>query len=157
LLQDTGRAPKQVAIDLGYRGVDSDNPGMPIIHRRKYKPLTAHDKKSLKRRQAIEPLIGRALIWDWRADGPAHQPEATEIKRQAVWHRRTEHRWIPDRGGCMNSAGPASCRTSELLRATSRLRELGLRPSVLVIVRRLCPCCRRALASRVLQAAVVDI
>ena len=45
-------------VDLGYRGVDADNPGVRIIHRGKYKSLTDHEKRLLKRRQAIEPLIG---------------------------------------------------------------------------------------------------
>ena len=58
LLQDIGRSPKQVIVDLGYRGVDADNPGVQIIHRGKYKSLSDHEKKLLKRRQAIEPLIG---------------------------------------------------------------------------------------------------
>jgi len=47
-----------VIVDLGYRGVDADNPGVRIIHRGKYKLLTDHEKRLLKRRQAIEPLIG---------------------------------------------------------------------------------------------------
>ncbi|MCY7288882.1 MAG: hypothetical protein LH624_11695, partial [Cryobacterium sp.] len=58
LLQDLGRSPKQVIVDLGYRGVDADNPGVQIIHRGKYKSLDRHGKRLLKRRQAIEPLIG---------------------------------------------------------------------------------------------------
>jgi IS5 family transposase len=58
LMQDLGRAPKQVIVDLGYRGVDADNPGMEIIHRGKYKSLTKLQRKWLKRRQTIEPLIG---------------------------------------------------------------------------------------------------
>ena len=58
LLQDLGRSPKQVIVDLSYRGVDADNPGVQIIHRGKYKSLTEHEKRLLKRRQAIEPLIG---------------------------------------------------------------------------------------------------
>ena len=58
LLQDLGRSPKQVIVDLGYRGVDADNPGVQIIHRGKCKSLTDHEKRLLKRRQAIEPLIG---------------------------------------------------------------------------------------------------
>ena len=58
LMQDLGRAPKQVIVDLGYRGVDADNPGIEIIHRGKYKSLTKLQRKWLKRRQAIEPLIG---------------------------------------------------------------------------------------------------
>jgi transposase, IS5 family len=58
LMQDLGRSPKQVIVDLGYRGVDADNPGVQIIHRGKYKSLTTLQRKWLKRRQAIEPLIG---------------------------------------------------------------------------------------------------
>jgi IS5 family transposase len=58
LLQDLGRKPKQANVDLGYRGVDADNPGVQIIHRGKYKTLTALQKRWLKRRQAIEPMIG---------------------------------------------------------------------------------------------------
>ena len=58
LMQDLGRAPKQAIVDLGYRGVDADNPGVEIIHRGKYKSLTKQQRKWLKRRQAIEPLIG---------------------------------------------------------------------------------------------------
>ncbi len=50
LLQDLGRAPKQVIVDLGYRGVDADNPGVQIIHRGKFKSLSEHDKRLLKRR-----------------------------------------------------------------------------------------------------------
>ena len=67
LLQDTGRAPKQVIVDLGYRGVDADNPGVQIIHRGKYKSLTEPEKRLLKRRQAIEPLIGHTKA-DHRMD-----------------------------------------------------------------------------------------
>jgi IS5 family transposase len=67
LLQDTGRAPKQIIVDLGYRGVDADNPGVQIIHRGKYKSLTEHEKRLLKRRQAIEPLIGHTKA-DHRMD-----------------------------------------------------------------------------------------
>ena len=58
LLQDLGRKPKQAIVDLGYRGVDADNPGVEIIHRGKYKTLTALQRRWLKRRQAIEPMIG---------------------------------------------------------------------------------------------------
>ena len=67
LLQDLGRAPTQVIVDLGYRGVDADNPGVQIIHRGKYKSLSDHEKKLLKRRQAIEPLIGHTKA-DHRMD-----------------------------------------------------------------------------------------
>ena len=67
LLQDLGRSPKQVLVDLGYRGVDADNPGVQIIHRGKYKSLSDHEKRLLKRRQAIEPLIGHTKA-DHRMD-----------------------------------------------------------------------------------------
>jgi IS5 family transposase len=58
LLEDTGVQPKQVFVDLGYRGVDADNPGVEIIHRGKGKTLTKEQRRWLKRRQAIEPVIG---------------------------------------------------------------------------------------------------
>lgn len=58
LLQDTGKAPRQVIVDLGYRGVDKDNPTVQIIHRGKYKSLTRQQRRWLKRRQAVEPAIG---------------------------------------------------------------------------------------------------
>lgn len=58
LLQDLDRSPKQAIVDLGFRGADADNPGVEIIHRGKFKTLTAQQKHWLKRRQAIEPMIG---------------------------------------------------------------------------------------------------
>jgi transposase, IS5 family len=67
LLEDTGKAPKQVVVDLGYRGVDKDNPGVEIIHRGKYKSLTKQQRRWLKRRQAVEPAIGH-LKSDHRMD-----------------------------------------------------------------------------------------
>jgi len=54
----TGKTPKQVIVDLGYRGVDKDNPDVEIIHRGKYKSLTKQQRRWLKRRQAVEPVIG---------------------------------------------------------------------------------------------------
>ena len=67
LLQDTGRAPKEVVVDLGFRGVDADNPSVEIIHRGKAKSLTARQWRWIKRRQAIEPSIGH-LKADHRMD-----------------------------------------------------------------------------------------
>ncbi len=58
LLEDVGRAPKQVVADLGYRGVDADNPGVEIIHRGRIRSMTKQQRRRLKRRQAIEPVIG---------------------------------------------------------------------------------------------------
>lgn len=58
LMQDTGMKPTTAYVDLGYRGVDADNPGIEIKHRGKKKSLTPQEWKLLKRRQAIEPIIG---------------------------------------------------------------------------------------------------
>ena len=67
LLQDLGRSPTQAIVDLGLRGVDADNPGVQIIHRGRYKTLTTQQRRWLKRRQAIEPLIGHTKA-DHRMD-----------------------------------------------------------------------------------------
>jgi transposase, IS5 family len=67
LLEDVGREPKEVVVDLGFRGVDRDNPQVEIIHRGKYKSLTKQQRRWLKRRQAVEPAIGH-LKSDHRMD-----------------------------------------------------------------------------------------
>jgi IS5 family transposase len=66
LLEDTGVKPKQLVVDLGYRGkeVDAANPGVEIIHRGRYKTMGKHERQLLKRRQAVEPAIGHL-----KADG----------------------------------------------------------------------------------------
>ncbi len=58
LTEDTGAKPKQVVVDLGFRGVDAANPGVEVIHRGKLKSLTDQQRRWLKRRQAVEPAIG---------------------------------------------------------------------------------------------------
>lgn len=58
LLEDAGAQPKEVIVDLGFRGVDADNPGVMIIHRGKSQSLTVQQRRWLKRRQAVEPAIG---------------------------------------------------------------------------------------------------
>jgi IS5 family transposase len=67
LMQDNQIKPSDVFVDLGYRGVDGDNPTVAIKHRGKFKSLSASDKRMLKRRQAIEPIIGH-LKQDHRMD-----------------------------------------------------------------------------------------
>lgn len=57
-MQSTGIQPQTAFVDLGYRGVDKDNPGLNIKHRGRFKSLSDQDKTLLKRRQAIEPIIG---------------------------------------------------------------------------------------------------
>jgi IS5 family transposase len=45
-------------VDLGFTGVDADNPGVEIIHRRKFKKLSNQQRRWLRRRSAVEPVIG---------------------------------------------------------------------------------------------------
>jgi len=47
-------APTTAVVDLGYRGVDRDNPGLTIIHRGKAKSLGEPERKLIKRRNAVE-------------------------------------------------------------------------------------------------------
>ena len=58
LIQAAGSEVKQAFVDLGYRGVDADNPGVEVIHRGRIKSMSERQKRQLKRRQAIEPAIG---------------------------------------------------------------------------------------------------
>jgi IS5 family transposase len=58
LMQGLGGKPELVYADLGYRGVDKDNPDIEIKHRGKDKRLSDEEHRLLKRRQAIEPIIG---------------------------------------------------------------------------------------------------
>jgi IS5 family transposase len=58
LMQDSGHKPTTAFVDLGYRGVDADNPGVRIVHRGKARRISEQEKRLLKRRQAIEPIIG---------------------------------------------------------------------------------------------------
>jgi IS5 family transposase len=67
LMQGLGVRPEVVYADLGYRGVDKDNPDIEIKHRGKDKRLTDEERRLLKRRQAIEPIIGH-LKADHRMD-----------------------------------------------------------------------------------------
>jgi IS5 family transposase len=67
LTQDLSLQIKQVVADLGFRGVDADNPDKQIIHRGKFKSLNPQQKGWLRRRQAVEPAIGH-LKSDHRMD-----------------------------------------------------------------------------------------
>ena len=58
LLKDVGVVPTTAIVDLGFRGVDHEVAPVKVIHRGKYKTLTALQRRWLKRRQAIEPMIG---------------------------------------------------------------------------------------------------
>ncbi len=52
--------PKTILADLGFRGVDAELAPAQIIHRGKHKSLSTTQRLWLKRRQAIEPIIGHA-------------------------------------------------------------------------------------------------
>jgi transposase, IS5 family len=67
LTQDLSITIREVVADLGFRGVDADNPGKHIIHRGWYKSMSPQQKAWLRRRQAVEPAIGH-LKSDHRMD-----------------------------------------------------------------------------------------
>ncbi|TSE36319.1 Transposase DDE domain protein [Tepidimonas fonticaldi] len=67
LMQDSGIKPNTAYADLGYRGVEADIADVRLVHRGKIKRLTQQERKLLKRRQAIEPVIGH-LKQDHRMD-----------------------------------------------------------------------------------------
>ncbi|WP_330462236.1 IS5 family transposase [Xanthomonas nasturtii] len=56
LLQDVNVTPQVAIVDLGYRGREVD--GVQILHRGKAKTLTRRQWSWIKRRQAVEPVIG---------------------------------------------------------------------------------------------------
>ena len=58
LINTTGKVVHEAYVDLGYRGVDADNPGVRVMHRGRIKSMTKLERKRLKRRQAVEPVIG---------------------------------------------------------------------------------------------------
>ncbi len=58
LMEAVGVAPQTVYTDLGYRGVDAEIPEYSLKHRGKFKRLTDQERRMLKRRQAVEPIIG---------------------------------------------------------------------------------------------------
>jgi transposase, IS5 family len=58
LLEDHGTQPRQVVADLGFRGVDIHNPGIEILHRGWRQSMTTKQRRWLRRRPAIEPVIG---------------------------------------------------------------------------------------------------
>jgi len=67
LLEGIGVRPLTAIVDLGYRGVDQDVAPVEVIHRGKFKSLTPKQRGWLRRRQAIEPLIGHTKA-DHRMD-----------------------------------------------------------------------------------------
>jgi len=82
LIQDSAAKPATAFVDLGYRGVDADLPGVHIVHRGKAKRISEQERKLLKRRQAIEPIIGH-LKSDHRMER-CHLKAATGDRLHAV-------------------------------------------------------------------------
>lgn len=58
LLEDHRTQARQVVADLGFRGVDAHNPGIEILHRGWHKTMTTKQRRWLRRRPAIRPIIG---------------------------------------------------------------------------------------------------
>lgn len=56
LLQDVNVVPNLAIVDLGYRGREVD--GVQVLHRGKAQTLTRRQWRWIKRRQAVEPVIG---------------------------------------------------------------------------------------------------
>ena len=107
LLEDVGARPRTVYADLGYRGGDDAIAPMKLIHRGKYKSLAEDERKRLKRRQAVEPVIGH-------------------LKQEHRMHRC----WLKgSEGDALNAVlSAAGYNLRWLLRAIVRL---GLEPNVL--------------------------
>lgn len=59
LVQDFGLKPSIAVVDLGYRGVDAENPDLAITYRRKVKSLDAQSIKSISHRAGDRALEGR--------------------------------------------------------------------------------------------------
>lgn len=78
---------------MGFRGVDADNPGVEIIHRGKFKPLTDQQRRWLKRPQAIEPAIGHAKS-DNRMDRCRLQGAAGDVLHALSCAPGNNIRWL---------------------------------------------------------------
>ena len=135
LLQDIGRAPKQAVVDLGYRGVDADNPGVEIIHRGRWQSMSAHHKRLLKRRQAIEPAIGH-IEADHRRDRCWLQGSAGDTLHALSCAAGHNIRWLL-RAIAQIGLQPAIFRISQamgdlhsLLRRVCKLFSAGLRHAI---------------------------
>jgi IS5 family transposase len=50
--------PKTVLVDPGFRGIDAEVSSVQLIHRGKHKTMTSTQRRWLKRRRAIESIIG---------------------------------------------------------------------------------------------------
>ena len=83
-MHETGQKPLTAYVDLGYRGVDADNPEIAINHRGKFRTPTDQERKLLKRRQAIEPIIGHLKV-DHRMDSCYLKGEQGDRPNAVKW------------------------------------------------------------------------
>lgn len=119
LLDKIGVKPTVAIVDLGFRGVDEDVAPVKVIHRGKHKTLLPKEKRWLRRRQAIEPMIGHT-----KSDN------------------RMERCWL--KGALGDALHTLSCAVGYnirwLLRAIARLgiRPVFLRPLFVALIGRLC-------------------
>jgi len=122
LMQDMAVKLKHIVVDLGFRGVDADNPHKEIIHRGKFKSLSAKQKKWLKRRTAVEPAIGH-LKSDHRMDRCWLQGALGDALHCISCAAGYNLRWLL-RAITRLGLGPAFLRL--LLAAPGQPRELGV-------------------------------
>jgi IS5 family transposase len=66
LLQDLQVKPTTAIVDLGYHGVDHLVP-VEVLYRGRFKTMAAQQRRWLRRRQAVEPVIGHMKV-DHRMD-----------------------------------------------------------------------------------------
>ena len=137
LMEDTGIKPTMAFVDLGYRGVDADNPDVRIVHRGKSKRISDEERQLLKRRQAIEPIIGH-LKQDHRMER-CHLKGETGDRLHAVlcaagYNIKWLLRMIAKRG--ISFLGPLFLRLCTLLNLTVaqavwlfKLRPVDLQPA----------------------------
>jgi transposase, IS5 family len=58
IISDSGECVAKAYVDLGYKGAQKDNPRVMVIDRSKIKKMDKDERAALKRRQAVEPVIG---------------------------------------------------------------------------------------------------
>ena len=123
LTQDLSITIKQVVADLGFRGVDADNPGKEIIHRGKFKSLSPQQKGWLRRRQAIEPAIGH-LKSDHRLDRCWLQGALGDALHAISCAAGYNLRWLLRAVARLNIGPAFLCLLQVVLSAATELRSL---------------------------------
>ena len=121
LMQDLNVKISHVVADLGFRGVDADNPGKQIIHRGKFKSLSPQQRGWLRRRQAVEPAIGH-LKSDHRLDRCWLQGALGDALHAISYAAGNNQRWLL-RAIARLGIGPAFLRRLQMvLSAATGLR-----------------------------------